>query len=118
MISGFDKYFQIVKCFRDEDFRSDRQPEFTQIDIEMSFVEQDDIINMGTNFLQTLWKEILDIDLPDKFDVLTYKDAMNLYGSDKPDLRFDMKLIDFKQFILESNFDTFKKILSSNVEKL
>ena len=114
MISGFDKYFQIVKCFRDEDFRSDRQPEFTQIDIEMSFVEQDDIINMGTNFLQTLWKEILDIDLPDKFDVLTYKDAMNLYGSDKPDLRFDMKLIDFKQFILESNFDTFKKILSSN----
>ena len=114
MISGFDKYFQIVKCFRDEDFRSDRQPEFTQIDIEMSFVEQDDIINMGTNFLQTLWKEILDIDLPDKFDVLTYKDAMNIYGSDKPDLRFDMKLIDFKQFILESNFDTFKKILSSN----
>jgi aspartyl-tRNA synthetase len=114
MVSGFDKYFQIVKCFRDEDFRSDRQPEFTQIDIEMSFVEQDDIINMGTNFLQTLWKEILDIDLPEKFDVLTYKDAMNLYGSDKPDLRFDMKLIDFKQFILESNFDTFKKILSSN----
>ena len=114
MVSGFDKYFQIVKCFRDEDFRSDRQPEFTQIDIEMSFVEQDDIINMGTNFIQSLWKEILDVDLPVKFDVLTYKDAMDLYGSDKPDLRFDMQLIDFKQYIVESNFDTFKKILNSN----
>ena len=114
MVSGFDKYFQIVKCFRDEDFRSDRQPEFTQIDIEMSFVDQDDIISMGTKFIQTLWKEILDVNLPNKFNVLTYHDAMNLYGSDKPDLRFGMQLIDFKQYILESNFDTFKQILNSN----
>ena len=114
MVSGFDKYFQIVKCFRDEDFRSDRQPEFTQIDIEMSFVDQDDIIKMGTEFIQTLWKEILDVNLPDEFDVLTYQDAMNLYGSDKPDLRFGMQLMDFKKYILDSSFDTFKKILNSN----
>jgi len=114
MVSGFDKYFQIVKCFRDEDFRSDRQPEFTQIDIEMSFVDQDDIIKMGTEFIQTLWKEILDVNLPDEFNVLTYQDAMNLYGSDKPDLRFGMQLMDFKKYILESSFDTFKKILNSN----
>ena len=114
MVSGFDKYFQIVKCFRDEDFRSDRQPEFTQIDIEMSFVDQDDIVKMGTEFIQTLWKEILDVNLPDEFDVLTYQDAMNLYGSDKPDLRFGMQLMDFKKYILESSFDTFKKILNSN----
>ena len=114
MVSGFDKYFQIVKCFRDEDFRSDRQPEFTQIDIEMSFVNQDDIISMGTKFIQILWNEILGVNLPNKFNVLTYHDAMNLYGSDKPDLRFGMQLIDFKQYILESNFDTFKQILNSN----
>ena len=114
MVSGFDKYFQIVKCFRDEDFRSDRQPEFTQIDIEMSFVDQDDIINMGTKFIQTLWKEILDVSLPSKFNVLTYHDAMSLYGSDKPDLRFGMELIDFKDYILDSSFDTFKQILNSN----
>ena len=114
MVSGFDKYFQIVKCFRDEDFRSDRQPEFTQIDIEMSFVDQDDIINMGTKFIQTLWKEILDVSLPSKFNVLTYYDAMSLYGSDKPDLRFGMELIDFKDYILDSSFDTFKQILNSN----
>ena len=114
MVSGFDKYFQIVKCFRDEDFRSDRQPEFTQIDIEMSFVDQDDIINMGTKFIQTLWKEILDVSLPSKFNVLTYHDAMSLYGSDKPDLRFGMELIDLKEYILDSSFDTFKQILNSN----
>tara|TARA_B100001142_G_scaffold56531_1_gene55203 strand:+ start:13072 stop:14844 length:1773 start_codon:yes stop_codon:yes gene_type:complete len=114
MVSGFDKYFQIVKCFRDEDFRSDRQPEFTQIDIEMSFVDQDDIINMGTKFIQTLWKEILDVSLPSKFNVLTYHDAMSLYGSDKPDLRFGMELIDFKDYIFDSSFDTFKQILNLN----
>ena len=113
MVSGFDKYFQIVKCFRDEDFRSDRQPEFTQIDIEMSFVNQDDILNIGTNFIQNLWKEILDVDLPNNFDIITYHEAMNLYGSDKPDLRFDMQLIDLKDYILNSDFDTFKNILNS-----
>ena len=73
MVSGFDKYFQIVKCFRDEDFRADRQPEFTQIDIEMSFVDQDDIINLGTELTKDLWKNILNINLPEKFPIITYK---------------------------------------------
>ena len=114
MVSGFDKYFQIVKCFRDEDFRSDRQPEFTQIDIEMSFVDQNDITNMGTHFIQTLWKEILDVDLPNKFTILTYEEAMNTYGSDKPDLRFDMPLMNLNEYVINSDFDTFKNIINSD----
>ena len=114
MVSGFDKYFQIVKCFRDEDFRSDRQPEFTQIDIEMSFVDQDDITDMGTHFIQTLWKEILDVDLPNKFTILTYEEAMNTYGSDKPDLRFDMPLMNLNEYVINSDFDTFKNIINSD----
>ena len=114
MVSGFDKYFQIVKCFRDEDFRSDRQPEFTQIDIEMSFVDQDDITDMGTHFIQTLWKEILDVDLPNKFTMLTYEEAMNTYGSDKPDLRFDMPLMNLNEYVINSDFDTFKNIINSD----
>ena len=113
MVSGFDKYFQIVKCFRDEDFRADRQPEFTQIDIEMSFVEQDDIIELGTCLTRKIWKEIIDVDLPEVFPQLTYKESMENYGTDKPDIRFDMKLLEFDQYILESEFDTFKNILSS-----
>ena len=114
MVSGFDRYFQIVKCFRDEDFRADRQPEFTQIDIEMSFVEQQDIINMGTDLTKSIWKEILDITLPDEFPILNYHEAMETYGSDKPDLRFDLQLLDFEEFVKESNFDTFKTILNNN----
>ena len=113
MVSGFDKYFQIVKCFRDEDFRADRQPEFTQIDIEMSFVEQDDIIELGTCLTRKIWKEIIDVDLPEVFPQLTYKESMENYGTDKPDIRFDMQLLEFDQYILESEFDTFKNILSS-----
>ena len=113
MVSGFDKYFQIVKCFRDEDFRSDRQPEFTQIDIEMSFVNQEDIITLGTNLTRALWKDVLSVNLPEKFKILSYKDSLELYGSDKPDVRFENKLIEFSDFIEESNFDTFKNILDS-----
>ena len=113
MVSGFDKYFQIVKCFRDEDFRSDRQPEFTQIDIEMSFIDQQDIINLGTALTKYLWKKILDIDLPNEFPHLTYADSMENYGSDKPDIRFDMKLNEFKEFVELSDFDTFKAIINS-----
>jgi len=108
MVSGLDKYFQIVKCFRDEDFRSDRQPEFTQIDIECSFVSQEDIITLGTNLIRHIWKEVLNVNLPNEFKVISYKDAMNLYGSDKPDLRFDMLLEDFNNFIDESDFNVFK----------
>ena len=111
MISGFDRYFQIVKCFRDEDFRSDRQPEFTQIDIEMSFVTQDDIIDLGTSLIKKLWEKVLDVKLPNKFKTLTYADSMETYGSDKPDLRFKMPLIEFEDYINVSDFDTFKSIL-------
>ena len=111
MVSGFDRYFQIVKCFRDEDFRADRQPEFTQIDIEMSFIEQTDIINLGTELVKHIWKDILNINLPQEFPVMTYENAMDDYGSDKPDLRFDMKLITLDQHIKRSGFNTFKNIL-------
>ena len=113
MVSGFDKYFQIVKCFRDEDFRADRQPEFTQIDIEMSFVEQEDIIKLGTNLTRQVWKEIIDEELPEIFPQLTYKESMEKYGTDKPDLRFDMPLLEFEEYIKQSNFDTFKNIINS-----
>jgi len=111
MVSGFDRYFQIVKCFRDEDFRADRQPEFTQIDIEMSFVSQEDIMRLGTKLTQKLWQEVLSVKLPDKFPVMNYYQAMEDYGSDKPDIRFDNKLIELKDIINDSNFDTFKNII-------
>ena len=114
MVSGFDRYFQIVKCFRDEDFRSDRQPEFTQIDIEMSFVNQDDIIDLWTSLVKNIWEKVLDIKLPDKFQTLTYVESMEQYGSDKPDLRFEMPLIEFSDYIHSSNFDTFKSILNNS----
>lgn len=113
MVSGMDKYFQIVKCFRDEDFRADRQPEFTQIDIEMSFVDQEEIIALGTSLIRSLWKKIVDVDLPKQFQSLTYNECIDMYGSDKPDLRFDMKLFDFSDFVLNSNFKTFKEILQN-----
>ena len=113
MVSGFDRYYQIVKCFRDEDFRADRQPEFTQIDIEMSFINQDDIISLGTNLVKHIWDDILGVKLSSEFPVMTYDDAMNNYGSDKPDIRFDMKLLDFNHHILDSEFNTFKTIINN-----
>jgi aspartyl-tRNA synthetase len=94
MVSGYDRYMQIVKCFRDEDLRADRQPEFTQIDCEMAFVEQDDILNTFEGLARHLFKEVLDVEFPDKFLKLHYEQAMAEYGSDKPDLRFDMKFTD------------------------
>ena len=111
MVSGLDKYFQIVKCFRDEDFRADRQPEFTQIDIESSFVTQEDILDLGTNLVRYIWKEVLDISLPEKFKVMKYNEAMETYGSDKPDLRFDMPLIEFSEYVEKSEFNVFKNTL-------
>jgi len=108
MVSGFDKYFQIVKCFRDEDLRADRQPEFTQIDIEMSFVDEDDIMKMGTGLTRQIFKEVIDVDLPEIFPVMKYFDAMENYGTDKPDLRFEMPLIDFKEYSDISEFNAFK----------
>lgn len=96
MVSGFDKYFQIVKCFRDEDLRADRQPEFTQIDCEMSFVEQEDILNTFEGLIRSLFKEVKGIELPEKLQKMTYSEAMWSYGNDKPDIRFGMKLVNIK----------------------
>ncbi|MFW6225871.1 MAG: aspartate--tRNA ligase, partial [bacterium] len=108
MVSGFDKYMQIVKCFRDEDLRKDRQPEFTQIDIEMSFVGQEDIISINEKYLKYLFKKVLDVDIKIPFNRLTYEDAINNYGSDKPDLRFDLKLIDVTTIAKKSKFNIFQ----------
>jgi len=113
MVSGMDKYFQIVKCFRDEDFRADRQPEFTQIDIEMSFVDQDDVLALGTGITRFLWKEVLDVDLPEEFPIMDYNEGMERYGSDKPDIRFDMELQEFASFVEKSDFNAFKSILDA-----
>lgn len=109
MCSGFDRYFQIAKCFRDEDLRADRQPEFTQIDIEMSFCEQKDIINMAENLLKDIFKACgKEITIP--FRQMSYKEAMENYGSDKPDLRFDMKFIDVMDIFVKSNNEIFANI--------
>ena len=93
MVAGMDKYYQIVKCFRDEDLRADRQPEFTQIDCEMAFVEQEDILNMFEGLTRHLLKEVKDVEVSD-FPRITYDDAMKIYGSDKPDIRFEMKFVE------------------------
>ena len=111
MVSGFDKYFQIVKCFRDEDFRADRQPEFTQIDIEMSFVQQDDIIKLGSDLTRHIWKSVNNVELPETFPVLNYNDAMERYGSDKPDIRFNIELQEMSDYVQKSDFNTFKSVL-------
>lgn len=114
MISGFERYLQIVKCFRDEDLRSDRQPEFTQIDCEMSFVEQDDIISLFEKFFKRVWKEILDVDITIPFPRMSYKDAMENYGSDKPDTRFDMKIKTLNSVFENTEFQVFKQTLETN----
>lgn len=106
MVSGFDRYFQIVKCFRDEDLRADRQPEFTQIDCEMSFVEQEDILNMFEGMSRHLFKAIKDIDLP-KLPRMTWHDAMKFYGSDKPDTRFDMRFVELMDVLKGHGFSVF-----------
>ncbi len=113
MIAGFDKYFQIVKCFRDEDLRADRQPEFTQIDIEMSFVDQNDVMGLATRVTRGIFKDILDYDLPEVFPTMTYQDAMETYGSDKPDIRFEMPLIEFAHFAEKTDFGVFKDNLAA-----
>ncbi len=104
MVSGFDRYFQIVKCFRDEDLRADRQPEFTQIDCEMSFVEQEDVLQMFEGLVKHIFKYVKDIDLTDPFPRMTWADAMRLYGSDKPDTRFGMTFVELKDLTEGSGF--------------
>jgi aspartyl-tRNA synthetase len=108
MVSGLDRYFQIVKCFRDEDLRADRQPEFTQIDCEMAFVTQESILNTFEGLTKYLFKTLKDIELPD-FPRMTYDDALRLYGSDKPDLRFDMPFVDFTELAQHKGFAVFDK---------
>jgi len=107
MVSGFDRYFQIVKCFRDEDLRADRQPEFTQIDCEMSFVEQEDVLNTFEGLAKHLFKSIKGIDITEPFPRMTWHDAMKYYGSDKPDIRFGMKFVELKEAVSEHNFSIF-----------
>ena len=107
MVSGFDRYFQIAKCFRDEDLRADRQPEFTQIDCEMSFVEQEDILQIFEAMAKHLFKSILGIDFPEPFQRMTWQDAMKYYGSDKPDLRFDMRFVELADVLKGHGFGVF-----------
>ena len=108
MISGYDRYFQIVKCFRDEDLRADRQPEFTQIDLEMSFVDEEDIFSNFGGLTRHVFKKVKGIDLPDPFPRMTWEDAWSTYGSDKPDLRFEMKIQDAISYTDRSEFNAFK----------
>ena len=110
MISGYDRYFQIVKCFRDEDLRADRQPEFTQIDIEMSFVDEEDIFAYMEGLTRHVFENVAKIDLPNSFPRMTYKDAMETYGSDKPDLRYELELVDLKKFTDLSEFNAFNSV--------
>ena len=108
MVAGFEKYFQIVKCFRDEDLRADRQLEFTQIDVEMSFVDENDIYDITERLLKHIWKEVLDQDIQTPFIKMDYDVALNQYGSDKPDTRFDMLLEDFTRWAKEIEFGVFQ----------
>ena len=114
MISGFDRYYQIVKCFRDEDLRANRQPEFTQIDLEMSFVDVDDVISVNEKFIQNLFKETLNVELKIPFLRMTYEEAMNRFGSDKPDVRFGMELTDISDIVKQSDFKVFTDACSNN----
>ena len=113
MISGFDRYIQLARCFRDEDLRADRQPEFTQIDLEMSFVEAEDIMEMAEGFIKRLFKEVLDTDIPTPLPKLTYTEAMNRYGSDKPDTRFEMEIQDISELVKSCGFGVFTSAIEA-----
>lgn len=113
MVSGFEKYIQIVKCFRDEDLRADRQPEFTQIDIEMSFVTKDHILNMVEELVQQIFKDTLNIDVPRPFQRMTFTEGMEVYGSDKPDLRYDLKMIDVSDVMKTVDFQVFRSVVEN-----
>jgi aspartyl-tRNA synthetase len=114
MISGFDKYYQIAKCLRDEDLRADRQPEFTQIDIEMSFVEVEDVLEINEKMITEIFKETLGIEVPIPFKRLSYQEAMERFGTDKPDLRFGMELKNLSDIVAQSEFNVFKTALKNN----
>ena len=112
MVSGMDRYFQIVKCFRDEDLRADRQPEFTQIDCEMSFVDEDDVMGMTEKMLQEIFKEVLDVDIQLPITRITYKEAMDRFGSDKPDTRFGLEFVNISDIVKECGFGVFANAAS------
>lgn len=113
MVSGFDRYFQIAKCFRDEDLRADRQPEFTQIDMELSFVEKEDVMEINEGLLKKLFKEVLNVEIATPFKILTYKEAMERFGSDKPDTRFGLELKDIGDLVAGSEFKVFADTLAN-----
>ena len=114
MVAGYEKYFQIARCFRDEDLRADRQLEFTQLDVEMSFVDEENIYELGERLLKNLWKEVLNIDIPTPFTRMNYDDAMNYYGSDKPDTRFEMLLTDITDTVKSMDFVVFQNVINNN----
>ena len=114
MVGGIEKYFQIAKCFRDEDLRADRQPEFTQIDMEMSFVSEEDVMSLSENLIKYVFKKVKNIDITLPLMKMKYNDAINYYGSDKPDLRFDMKIHDITSIFNNTSFEVFKNVIKDN----
>ena len=114
MVGGIERYFQIAKCFRDEDLRADRQPEFTQVDVEMSFVDENDVMTIGENLVANVFKETKGIDVKLPLMRMKYDDAINLYGSDKPDLRFDMHIEDITDILKDNDSDLFKNVIDNN----
>ncbi len=114
MVAGFDKYFQIAKCFRDEDLRADRQPEFTQLDMEMSFVDEDDIFDITERLMKDIFKKAIGVDLKIPFSRLKYHEAIERFGTDKPDTRFEMELVDLTDILKGSEFQAFEKAISQN----
>jgi aspartyl-tRNA synthetase len=113
MVGGIERYFQIAKCFRDEDLRADRQPEFTQIDIEMSFISREDIYSTMEGLIKAVWKRALNVDIPTPFPRMSFHDAIDTYGIDKPDRRFDLKLTDFTETFKTSSFKVFQGVIAS-----
>ena len=113
MVAGYERYFQIARCFRDEDLRADRQLEFTQLDLEMSFIDEEDIFEVGEQMLKNLWKEVLDYDVPTPFIRMEYDYAMNYYGSDKPDTRFEMLLNDITETVKPMEFTLFQNVIAN-----
>lgn len=112
MVAGFDRYMQIARCFRDEDLRADRQPEFTQIDLEMSFVEMEDVLSIGEGFIKRVFKDAVDVDIQLPLPRLTYKEAMERYGSDKPDTRYEMELFDLSEIVKDCGFGVFESAIN------
>ncbi|MHB2024915.1 MAG: aspartate--tRNA ligase, partial [Mycobacteriales bacterium] len=112
MVAGFERYYQLARCFRDEDFRADRVPEFTQLDVELSFLDEEDVFALTEELLATIWREILDVELPTPFPRMPYAEAMSRFGSDKPDLRFELELTDLSEFFARTDVAVFRAALA------